>query len=88
MIAGAAAEAGGPSVRIVRMSRCSPEPAPVMAAYRQRAPGLVAAFADRGWPLPATIDRVYDSAAAQRELGWQPLARSDASGDNQARILS
>lgn len=30
----AAALAGGPSLRILRMSRCFPEPAPVMAAFR------------------------------------------------------
>ena len=30
----AAADAGGPVVRILRMSRCFPEPAPLMAAYR------------------------------------------------------
>lgn len=29
-----AAEAGGPVVRILRMSRCFPEPAPLMATYR------------------------------------------------------
>jgi UDP-glucose 4-epimerase len=38
----------------------------------RRAPELVRAFADRGWALPTTIDRVYDSAKAQRELGWKP----------------
>lgn len=120
-----AALAGGPSLRILRMSRCFPEPAPVMAAFRlhrgidardvaaghalalahagpphatyvlsgatpfvpgdveslwrdapavlaERAPALVAAFAARGWPLPARIDRVYDASAARRDLGWRP----------------
>ncbi|MBX3607040.1 MAG: NAD(P)-dependent oxidoreductase [Piscinibacter sp.] len=119
----AAAAPGGPAVRILRMSRCFPEAAPLMAAYRlhrgidardvarahalaltdrgprcttwvisaptpfrrtdlallqadapavlrRRAPGLVAEFARRGWPLPATIDRVYDPSRAARELGW------------------
>lgn len=119
-----AARDGGPEVRILRMSRCFPESAPVMAAYRlhrgvdardvadahalalhhtgaahatwvvsapppferedsvelwhdaartlrKRAPELVAAFAARGWPLPARIDRVYDPAAALAELGWR-----------------
>jgi nucleoside-diphosphate-sugar epimerase len=42
------------------------------AVLRQRAPALVQAFAERGWPLPASIDRVYSPALAQRELGWQP----------------
>lgn len=112
-------------VRILRMSRCFPEPADLMGAYRlhrgidardvaaahaaalvhagepchgwiisgatpfersdlpalatdapsvlrARAPELVAAYEARGWPLPSTIDRVYDSSRARRELGWQP----------------
>lgn len=120
-------QAGAMIVTILRMSRCFPEPAPVMAAYRlhrgidardvasaheraleafttvgtrtllisgatpfapqdctdlgrdaptvlrRRAPALVEAFAKRGWPLPPTIDRVYDSRQAQRDLGWQPI---------------
>ena len=115
------------SVFVLRMSRCFPEPAPQMAAYRLhrgvdardvavahacalarinrdaqfetyiisgatpflpddapalyadapavlklRAPELVAAFAQRGWPLPQSIDRVYDASRALRELNWQP----------------
>lgn len=120
-----AALAGGPSLRILRMSRCFPEPANVMALFRlhrgvdardvaaaheaamqhdgppcetfvvsgatpfvpedaealwhdaptvlaRRAPALVAAFAARGWRLPARIDRVYNPEAAGRELGWYP----------------
>lgn len=42
------------------------------AVLRLRAPALVQAFAARGWPLPASIDRVYSPALAQRELGWRP----------------
>ena len=38
----------------------------------RRAPSLVAAFASRGWPLPGSIDRVYDSRQAQRDLRWTP----------------
>jgi nucleoside-diphosphate-sugar epimerase len=120
-----AATAGELEVRILRMSRCFPEPADLMAVYRlhrgidardvaaahaaalthvggphhtwiisgatpfvgadldalssdapavlrSRAPGLVAAFAARGWRLPAAIDRVYDPGRAARELGWRP----------------
>lgn len=114
----------GFSVRILRMSRCFPEPADLMAAYRLhrgidardvaeahaaalghegepcetfivsgqvpferadcaalavdalevlrvRAPALVQAFAQLGWKLPATIDRVYSPRLAERRLGWK-----------------
>jgi nucleoside-diphosphate-sugar epimerase len=42
------------------------------AVIARRAPELARAFAARGWALPASIDRVYCPAAAQRELGWTP----------------
>lgn len=120
-----AALQGGPSLRIVRMSRCFPEPVQVMAAFRlhrgidvrdvaaahaaavthagaaaerfvvsgatpflpedaaelardapsvlaRRAPALVSRYAERGWALPAAIDRVYDPARAIARLGWRP----------------
>jgi UDP-glucose 4-epimerase len=35
-------------------------------------PSLAEAFARRGWPLPAAIDRVYDRRCAVAALGWQP----------------
>lgn len=113
------------SVSVLRISRCFPEPAPLMAAYRLhrgidardvgsahalalaregapferhvlsgatpfdrdccealakdaaalirvRVPALAWAFDERGWELPASIDRVYDPARAQAELGWAP----------------
>lgn len=116
---------GGFAVRVLRMSRCFPEPADVMAAYRlhrgvdardvahaharalanggaafqcqiisaatpfaatdcdalasdapgvlrARAPELVEEFRLRGWRLPRSIDRIYLSKAAERELGWTP----------------
>jgi len=119
-----AANAHGLSVTILRMSRCFPEPAPMMASYRlhrgidardvarahelalgmdtsgfrvfnisgatpfvaedapdllrdapsvllRRAPELVRAFEARGWPLPASIDRVYCPFKAEQELGWR-----------------
>lgn len=119
------ARRGGLAVTVLRMSRCFPEPAPLMAVYRlhrgiderdvadaharalvgaspgfrcfivsgltpferedapalrqdapavlrRRAPGLVEAFARRGWPLPGTIDRVYDARRAVDALGWRP----------------
>jgi UDP-glucose 4-epimerase len=114
-----------PCVTVLRMSRCFPEPAPIMAAYRlhrgvdardvasahacaiasarpgyesfvisgetcftrgdcealkhdapavlrHRAPALAMEFQRRGWPLPASIDRVYGSARAATQLGWRP----------------
>lgn len=133
-----AAEQGGPSVRILRMSRCFPEPANAMAVLRlhrgidardvaeaharavvhdgpahatfvisgatpflredlqalahdapaviaRRVPALAAAFAARGWSMPATIDRVYCPHSAMAALAWTPrfgwqdvLAQSDA----------
>ncbi|MEU8818584.1 hypothetical protein [Actinoplanes sp. NPDC048796] len=33
-----------------------------------RAPEVAAAFAERGWPLPRTLDRVYGSSAATAAL--------------------
>jgi UDP-glucose 4-epimerase len=112
-------------IRAIRMSRCFPEAADVMAIYRlhrgvdardvadahslaltndgpafqryivsaatpftpadcevlavdaesmlrERVPGLVQIFEQRGWKLPRTIDRIYSSAAAGRALGWRP----------------
>ncbi len=112
-------------VRVLRMSRCFPEPAPVMAVYRLhrgvdyrdvaeahylaasiqddlpydtyvisgstpfrrsdcsmlytnavekirfREPDLANEFERRGWLLPNSIDRVYDSSYAKQKLGWQ-----------------
>ncbi len=121
----AAAGRGELEVTVLRMSRCFPEPAPLMAAYRlhrgvdardvadahaaaleggtggfrrfiisgatpfapddckelfesapavlrRRAPGLVAEFERRGWPLPDSIDRVYSPRKAASELDWHP----------------
>ena len=46
----------------------------LMSAYldKQLAPGLVAAFEARGWPLPACIDRVYVSDKAKQLIGYAP----------------
>lgn len=133
-----AASQGGPSLRIIRMSRCFPEPVHVMAAFRlhrgvdvrdvaaahvaaiehlgpaterfvisgatpflpadaealvqdattvlaERAPELVRRYAERGWMLPAIIDRIYSPARAIASLDWRPrfgfdevLAQHDA----------
>ena len=29
-------------------------------------------FEQRGWALPTSLDRIYDSSLAQIELSWQP----------------
>ena len=112
-------------IRIMRMSRCFPEPASTMSVYRlhrgvdhrdvstahllaartpnesnfevfvisgstpflpedceelffdapaiirKRHPELVQEFDRRGWPLPQSIDRVYDASYAKSKLGWE-----------------
>ena len=113
------------AVRVIRMSRCFPEPAPLMAVYRlhrgvdardvatahyaalnhdahsfeiynvsgltpfaredgealkfdapsviqEKSPELAALFKIRGWTLPQSIDRVYNSAKAIADLKWSP----------------
>lgn len=42
------------------------------AVIERRAPEIAAAFRERGWPLPRSLDRVYDSGAAARALGYRP----------------
>ncbi len=42
------------------------------AVASHRAPGWEAEYAERGWRMFPTIDRVYDNALARRELGWRP----------------
>ncbi|MFH8620225.1 NAD-dependent epimerase/dehydratase family protein [Streptomyces sp. NPDC017979] len=38
----------------------------------QRAPDVLQAFRDRGWPVPDRLDRVYDSTAATNAFGYRP----------------
>ncbi len=47
------------------------------AVVRHRAPALAADFDQRGWALPACIDRVYVSDALVAE-GWRPLHGPEA----------
>jgi len=42
------------------------------AVVRRLFPDSEHVYADRGWKLPPTIDRVYVNARARRELGWAP----------------
>jgi UDP-glucose 4-epimerase len=39
---------------------------------RRRAPEIAQAFTEREWPLPDRLDRVYDSSAARRAIGYKP----------------
>lgn len=45
------------------------DPAQVVAKLE---PAYEADYARRNWVLPASIDRVYDSGKAQRDLDWRP----------------
>lgn len=38
----------------------------------QYSPGVAVEFTKRGWILPHSLDRIYDSSLAQKELSWQP----------------
>ncbi|MCZ7911014.1 hypothetical protein O9X94_16960 [Agrobacterium leguminum] len=40
------------------------------SVLRQRTPALADAFAQKGWALPETIDRIYSPARATEGLGW------------------
>ncbi len=57
------------------------------AVIRRRCPEVASAFAALGWPLPGSIDRVYDGRKAERGLGFRPihdiaaLLRDQAAGD-------
>lgn len=42
------------------------------AAVAEIVPGYAAEYERRGWVLPTSVDRVYDSGKAQRDLGWRP----------------
>jgi UDP-glucose 4-epimerase len=43
------------------------------AVITARLPEVAAAFRERNWPLPRTLDRVYDSTAATTAFGYRPL---------------
>lgn len=42
------------------------------AVLAQHLPAYAAEYARRGWQMFPSLDRVYSSAKAMRELGWQP----------------
>lgn len=39
---------------------------------KEQLPSVAESFNQRGWALPTSLDRVYDSSLAQVELNWQP----------------
>lgn len=58
------------------------------AVLRRRVPGWEPVYAERGWTMNASLDRVYVNAAAREVLGWRPkidfaaaVARLAATGD-------
>ncbi len=58
------------------------------AAVSRRVPGWEAIYAQLGWRMAPSLDRVYDNARARAELGWRPrhdfaavLARARDTGD-------
>lgn len=58
------------------------------AVLRRRVPGWEAVYAERGWTMTETLDRVYVNALARECLGWRPktdfaavLARLARDGD-------
>ncbi|MCK8138028.1 NAD(P)-dependent oxidoreductase, partial [Pseudoalteromonas sp. 2CM28B] len=38
-----------------------------------KCPEIALAFKQRGWQLPQSLDRVYDSSFAREKLGWSPI---------------
>lgn len=42
------------------------------SVIRRQCPEIVVIFEQRGWQLPKSLDRVYDSSAAQEKLDWYP----------------
>ena len=42
------------------------------AALRRRVPGFEEVYAERGWRMLDSLDRVYVNARAREELGWEP----------------
>lgn len=48
-----------------------------VAVLRERAPGIIDLFAQRGYKLPTSIDRVCVIARAQRSLGYRPRHNFD-----------
>lgn len=48
------------------------------AVIERRCPGLIERMKARGWPAPQSIDRIYDSSLAMKELGFTPRFGMDS----------
>jgi len=67
------------------------------AVVERRVPGFAAVYAARGYRMTPSIGRVYDSARARADLGWQPeydfarvlgqIERGEAIGSDLARSV-
>ncbi|MBV8474800.1 MAG: NAD(P)-dependent oxidoreductase [Hyphomicrobiales bacterium] len=67
------------------------------AAVLARVPEYAAQYAERGWRMFPSVDRVYVNAKARRDLGWAPqwdfrrligqLANGEAPGSELARLV-
>lgn len=55
-----------------RRSDCAELGRNAAAVIDRRCPWFATESRVRGWPLPQTIDRVYDSTQTRRILGWAP----------------
>jgi UDP-glucose 4-epimerase len=55
-----------------RRSDCRQLRSDAAAVVQRLFPECEALYRDRGWRLFPSLDRVYDSSLAMRELGWQP----------------
>lgn len=53
------------------MRDCEHLAADAASVINLKATKLAAEFVQRGWTLPSSIDRVYDSALAEAKLGWR-----------------
>jgi UDP-glucose 4-epimerase len=64
------------------------------AVVRRHVPRYERVYADRGWSMFPTIDRVYVNARARADLGWQPrydfssVLERVAAGDDHRSVLA
>jgi UDP-glucose 4-epimerase len=56
----------------LRPEHCAELRTDAASVVRGLFPDVDDVYAGRGWRLPPSIDRVYDSTAAERDLGWRP----------------